>query len=373
MSALQSAASLRRAFDSREKLTIGAEEELMLLDPESGDLAPIAPQVLERAGGDPRFKLEMPASQLEIVTDPVATVSELAAQLRASRQDLAERADGLAAIAAAGTHPFAASEGDLNPGPPYRETAAEYGRTARRQLVFALQIHVAPGSAERALAVYNALRSYLPEIAALAANAPFQGGSDTGLASVRPQIAGLLPRQGVPPALSTFEEFAEALRWGARLGTVPGPNAWWWELRPHPGFGTLEVRVADAQTTVGEAAAIAAFVQTLVAWLGERHDAGERLAVHPSWRIAENRWRAMDGGLDASLGDLDDGVPIPARERLGGLLDALEPTARRLDCAAEFRLTREQVAANGALRQTEVGRVRGPHGLVDWLRSRFLA
>jgi carboxylate-amine ligase len=373
MSDVQSAAAIRRAFDSRDELTVGAEEELMLLDPESGDLAAIAPQVLERTQGDPRFKLELPASQLEIVTEPVATVSELAAQLRASRRDLAERAAGLAALAAAGAHPFAAPEGDLNPGPRYRHTEAEYGPIARRQLVFALQIHVAPGSADRALAVYNALRSYLPEIAALAANAPFHDGSDTGLASVRPQIAGLLPRQGVPPALPSFEEFAEALRWGARLGTMPEPSAWWWELRPHPAFGTLEVRVPDAQTTVAEAAAITAFVQTLVAWLGERHDAGEKLSVHPSWRIAENRWRAMRGGLDANLGNLDDGTPIPARERLGKLLDILEPTARRLDCVAELRLTREQVAANGALRQSEIGRARGPRGLVDWLRSRFLA
>jgi carboxylate-amine ligase len=372
MSGPQSAESIRRAFDEREALTIGAEEELMLLDPKSGDLAEVATRVLERTEGDPRFKLEMPAAQLEIVTDPAPTVSDLVAQLRASRRDLAERADGVAGLAAAGVHPFAATKGTLNPGPRYEATLAEYGGTARRQLVYALQIHVAPGSADRALAVYNALRSYLPDIAALAANAPILAGSESGMASVRPQIAGLLPRQGVPPAFATFDEFAEALRWGTRLGTMPDASAWWWELRPHPGFGTLEVRVPDTQTTVGEAGAVAAFVHSLAGWLGERHDAGERLPVHRSWRIAENRWRAMRAGVEATLGDLDAGTPIPARERLSKLLDSLEPTAQRLNCAAELRLAREQVAANGAIRQVEAWRARGAHGLVDWLRSRFL-
>src|SRR5213075_2861884 len=134
-----------------------------------------------------------------------------------------------------------------------------------------LQVHVAPGDAERTLAVYNALRGHLPELAALAANAPFHAGRDTGFASVRPLIGGLLPRQGVPPAIPSWEAFAETLRWGRVAGAVPEPRRWWWELRPHLAFGTLELRVPDAQTTVADAAAVAAFVHALVARLGERH------------------------------------------------------------------------------------------------------
>ena len=365
--------SIRRAFDSPTPLTIGAEEELMLVDPGSRDLAPVAEALLECTGGDPRYKRELPATQVEIVTRPAATVSELSAQLRVARGELAQAASGLADLAAAGTHPFAAPEGELSAAPRYRAAIAEYGRTVRRQLVFALQIHVAPGSADRALAVYNAVRSYLPELAALAANAPYHDGAETGLASVRPQIAGLLPRQGVPPPLDSWEEYAEALRWTTRLGTAADPGAWWWELRPHPGFGTLEVRVPDAQTTVGEAAAVAAFVHALVAWLGERFDAGESPATHPTWRISENRWRAARAGVEAELGDLDGGPPVAARERLAGLLDDLGPVATRLGCAAELDSSRALVDRNGAMRQLEIGRGRGPRAVVDWLCERFLA
>ena len=149
---------------------------------------------------------------------------------------------------------------------------------ARRQLVCALQVHVAVGGADRSLAVYNALRPWLPAIAALAANAPYHDGRDTGMASIRPKISELLPRQGIPPAISSWDAFADALRWGVASGAMPVPGRWWWELRPHPAYGTLEVRVPDAQATVADAAAVTALVVCLVAWLAERHD-GRRARV----------------------------------------------------------------------------------------------
>ena len=340
-----SAAELGRAFDAPARLTVGAEEELMVLDPLSRDLAPVAGDVLARVGGDRRFKRELPAAQVEIITEPTATVGELTAQLATARQELATATAGLADLAAAGTHPFAAPEGELSPGGRYAHTEAEFGAYARRQLVFALQIHIAPGSAATALAVHNALRSYLPEIAALAANAPLHDGADTGLASVRPQLAGLLPRQGVPPSLASWDSYAAALAWGARSGAVREPSTWWWELRPHPRFGTLELRVPDAQTTVREAGAVAAFAQCLVAWLAERAEAGEELPVHPSWRISENRWWAARDGVEAELADLDHGDRRPARDRLERLVDRLGPVAERLGCSAELESARELIVA----------------------------
>ncbi len=153
-------------------------------------------------------------------------------------------------------HPFAAPLGELNGGERYDLTADEYGDIARSQLVCALQVHVAVGGADRTLAVYNGLRPWLPLVAALAANAPFHAGRDTGLASIRPKIGEQLPRQGIPPAIGSWEAFAAALAWGAASGAVPEPRRWWWELRPHPAYGTLEVRVPDAQSTVAEAGAV---------------------------------------------------------------------------------------------------------------------
>ena len=194
-----------------------------------------------------------------------------------------------------------------------------------RQLVFGLHVHVAVRGADRALAVHNALRSYLPELAALAGNAPLHAGRDTGLASLRPKICDLLPRQGVPPAWGSWEERAEFERWGRRGGVFPGAGEPWYELRAHDEVGTIELRVPDSQTTVEDAAGVIAFAAGLIAWLAERHDAGEPLPVHDHGRIVENRWRAMRHGLGGSLLDLDSGEPQPTRARIVALIDAVAP------------------------------------------------
>ena len=362
---------MRAAFDSADAFSVGLEEEVMLLDPESGDLAAVADDLLARLEGEHVFKREMPAAQLEIRTDPARTVPEAIAELAAARARLSEAAGGLAGLAAAGVHPFAAVEGELSTGERYEHSAREYGAYARRQLVFALQVHVAPGSADAALAIYNELRAYLPEIAALAANAPFHGGADTGLASVRPKISEQLPRQGVPPPLSSWEEFAAALRWGAAAGSTPTPASWWWELRPHPEFGTLEVRVPDTQTTVGEAAAVAAFIHCLVAWLDARHRAGDLPPPAPSWKIEENRWWAARDGVEGSLANLETGRRVGTTERLGELIAALTGTAEELGCAAELEAAKRHAAENGAMRQRAIVREGGIDALVPWLTKRW--
>ena len=367
-----SAAEIRAAFGASDALTVGIEEELMLLDPETLDLAPLSEELLARTGGDPRFKLELPAAQLEIMSPPLASVPEAASFLARARCDLATAAGGLARLACSGVHPFAATEGEFNRGERYDRTLGEYGAIARRQLVFALQVHVAVPGAERALAVYNAMRSYLPELLALSANAPFHAGADTGLASVRPKIGEQLPRQGVPPAIQSWEAYAAGLAWGARAGVVPEPRVWWWELRPHPLHGTLEVRVPDAQTTVDEAVAVMAVVHSLAAWLAARHDSGELRPVAPTWRIEENRWSALRHGLHGDLADLETGERVATRDRLGALLDALEPVAAELGCSAELGHARRLADENGADRQREAAGDGDLRELVDWLAARYL-
>jgi glutamate---cysteine ligase / carboxylate-amine ligase len=365
------AADLRAAFDAPAPLTIGLEEELMLLDPETLDLLPRAADVVEPAG-DPRFKLEMPAAQLELSLPPARSVPEAMAALATARRDLAAAAAPVGRLAAAGVHPFAAPLGVLNPGERYAATEAEYGDAARRQLVCALQVHVAVGGADRSLAVYNGLRAWLPLLAALAANAPFHEGRDTGMASIRPQIAELLPRQGIPPALASWESFAAALAWGAASGAVPDARRWWWELRPHPAFGTLELRVPDAQTTIEDAGAVAALAHALVGWLAARHDAREPLETAEEWRLEENRWSAARWGMDAALADLSTGERVPARERLSALLAELAPVAEQLGCAAELAGVERLAARGGAVRQREVATAGGVRAVVAWLADAYV-
>ena len=357
-------------FDNVEPLTVGIEEEAVLADP--GTLAPVprATEVLERLGGDPRFKLELPAAQLEIVLGPTATVAESARALASARHELAAAAEPVGVLLAAGVHPLAPPRGALNTGEPHAAIAAEYGAVAELQGVCALQVHVAVGGHARTLAVYNALRSHLPELAALAANAPYYAGEDTGLASVRPKLAELLPRQGVPPALASWDELAAAYAWGEAAGALPAPGRWWWELRPHLRHGTLELRVPDAQATVADAAAVAAFAHALVAWLTERHDAGDLPAPDPTWRIEENRWQACRYGLDGSLADLRTGEPVPARELLGRRLEQLAPSAVAIGCAAELECVRDLLRENGAERQRRAG---GPREATVRLLEEYLA
>jgi carboxylate-amine ligase len=328
--------TLSERFEAVAPLTVGIEEEVMLLDPETLDLAPVAAEVLRRNRHGAPLKLELPASQVEIVTAPAFRVGDALVELATGRRALVRAADGFALPAAAGAHPFAAPLGQLNDGSRYDAMLVEYGDVARSQLVCALQIHVAVGGAERTLAVYNALRGHVPELAALAANAPFLAGRDTGMASVRPLISGLLPRQGVPPAFATWESLESSFSWGERSGAVPEPRRWWWELRPHPEHGTLELRVPDAQTTLADVAAVAAYAHALVAWLSCRHAAGERLAVDDTWRIERNRFRALRFGLEAELSDLETGERTPARELLHARLRDLAPVARELGCEGEL-------------------------------------
>jgi len=339
---------LRATFDAPEPFTVGVEEEITILDPVTLQPAEHAEDVV----GGP-IKRELPASQVELATAPARRVCEVIAELRAGRERVAERATAIAA----GVHALAPPLGKLNAGPRYDAILADYGDVARAQLVCALQVHVAVGSAEATLHVHNALRSHLPELAALAANAPFFAGRDTGYASVRPLIGSLLPRQGVPPAIPSWDALAEMLRWAG------DPNTWWFEVRPHVRFGTLEVRVCDTQTTLAEAAGIVAYIHALVVWLTERGGG----PVHESWRISENRFLAARHGLDAELADLDTGVRRHVRDILAERLEALRPVAERLGCAAE--LSGLSLETNGAIRQRAVGLP----GVTRWLADRFLA
>jgi carboxylate-amine ligase len=367
-------AALRERIAASPPLQVGLEEELMVLDAATLDLAPRAAALLGRLDGDPRFKLELPAAQMEIVTMPEATVQGAARQLALARAALAEAAAPDLLLASAGAHPFASPRGVLNEGERYDATRRKYGEVAERQLVFGLHVHVSVGDAAVAVAVHDALRSYLPEIAALAGNAPFHDGRDTGLASIRPAISDLLPRQGIPPALHDVEEYAAGLEWGLRSGALTSPRQWWWALRLHPTLGTLEIRVPDAQATVAETAAVAAIVHALVVSLAARHRGGETLPVAPSWRIEENRFSACRFGVAGEMADLETGRREPTAQRLLVLLDELDADARLLGCDGAFDTARAMIECGGpAASQRSVAAREDLRGVVGWLAGRFTA
>jgi len=355
------------AFDHATSFTIGAEEELMLVDRTSLDLAHEGARVLQLVGRDGRFAPELRAAQLEIITPVCATAADVCRELKSARRLLIERLPRELRLLVAGIHPATTSWGAITDADRYRQIADEYVWAATRTLVCGLHVHVAVGGAERALAVYNALRSYLPELAALSANSPYFEGIDTGMCSVRPKLNELYPRSGIPPAFHSWQQLVDFVGWGRRGGLFPDESYFWYEMRPHPRHGTIEIRVADAQTDVDDSSAFVAFVQALVAWLAERYDAGEPLPVHETYRISENAWRAHRYGVRGTVVDLETGNPEPVRERLVRLVDTLEPYAARFSAEEPLRSARALLVGNGADRQRYVFTREGLQGLTRWL------
>ena len=352
---------LRRAFDAVSDLTVGAEEELLLLDP--GTLAPAAASewLLAELGESRMHRPELWSAQVELLTDAGDSPAAVAADLHAARVQLVEAAAGRLRIAGLGTHPLALPARTFSPGDRYAEIVEQHRLGARLgALASGLHVHVAVRGADRALAVYNAVRGYAPLFTALAANAPFIAGEDTGLATVRPMLADGLPRQGVGPHLPTWSDLEALVEWGRRTGAIPDPAKLWWECRLNLRLGTVEVRAPDAQPSLADDHALIALTHALVADLCERLDGGERLPAHDTLRIQENRWRAMRFGMKAELIDLESDRPVHARDAVAGLLDRLARHAP----PASLAQVRSLAARDEPREQRRVARLHGPAAIV---------
>jgi glutamate---cysteine ligase / carboxylate-amine ligase len=361
-------AGVREAFEHGRPLTVGVEEELLLVDPATYDLAPVGDDIVAELGDRSRFRNELSAAQIEILT-PVCTSSAEAAQAIAdARRFVAGRLEGRARLAAAGAHPFARPWSDFAAGERYETIARDYRWGARTgALAAGLHVHVAVDGADRALAVLNALRGLMPELAALAAAAPLFDGRDTGLASIRPKLADALPRQGVSPAFASWDRYVRFLEWGRRSGAFADPATLWWECRLQPRLGTVEIRAPDAQAAAEDVEAVVSAAHAMVGSLCDRYDGGEMLPAYPAELIEENRWLACRDGTDGILIDLETGEPVPARRRLRELLESLEPAAAQLGGARGLERAHELAADGGAARQRGLAARRGLRGLVERL------
>jgi carboxylate-amine ligase len=351
---------LRAVFDNVAPFTVGAEEELLLIDAESLQPVPAVAYALALAGGDKRLTGELRASQVEVMTPVCVSAADVARELGSVRRLLAQGLGDAILVVGAGTHPTAAHPGSVSEAPRYQRLACEHPWAARHALTCGLHVHVAVSGADRALAVHNALRSYLPELLALGANAPFYRGEDSGLATVRPKLNQAWPRAGVPPAFGSWGELADFVTWGRDGGAFPDCSYHWWDLRLNTRQGTIEVRAPDTQTRVEDAATIVGLVQSLVCHLAARYDAGDPLPVHREERIVENLWLATRDGANGHLIDLDTGERVSTAERLHLLAERLMPTAALLGCERELHgLWRLLLDGGGAGRQRRAVHGRG--------------
>jgi carboxylate-amine ligase len=355
--------------------TVGVEEEVMLLDPADWSLASHADAVMSRLTGElaSHASTETHGSALELRTDPHATVSEGLAQLEDLRGELTRELAPLGLSAAvAGLHPFASwRDTKISEGDRYRFLYGSMRELARREPTFALHVHVAVPDPESALRAINRLRSHLPLLLALSANSPFWQGRETGLASARTPLFQAFPRVGIPRAFVDYEDYVSTIDLLLRCEAFPEPTFLWWDARLQPRFGTIEVRIMDAQTTVADSAALTALVQCLVR-LEATEGSGADPAIDLPEVLAENRFLAARDGAEASLIDARLGRRSPVPDVLESVLELCAAHAEDLGCAEELQWTRNLAATPRPVRQLDLAR--GPDklpGLVEALAALF--
>jgi glutamate---cysteine ligase / carboxylate-amine ligase len=309
-------------FGESPAFSVGLEEELFVLDGETLEPASVPEGVLD---GE-RMKPELFTTMLELNTGVCRAVGEAVEELAALRLEARRRLreKGLE-LAAAGTWPSAVlGTQPVTPLEPLQRFADYAGPAALRQHCSGLHVHVGVASPEECMGRLEAVLPWLPLLLALSANSPYAGGEETGLASTRAELLELLPRAGAPPAFAGYEDWARFAELLVELGLADDLMRLWWDVRPHPRFGTLEIRMPDQPTRLAVTAAFAALAQALVAWA--------ELAPVPADRglYAQNRWAAARFGADAGLVHPEAGRLCSPRELLAELLERVEPTARRL-------------------------------------------
>ncbi|HIL58625.1 MAG TPA: glutamate--cysteine ligase [Rhodothermales bacterium] len=325
-------------FNGSPKPTIGVEIELQIVDPQSHNLKQGSVEILERLaavdGALDHVKQELTQSTIEVITGVCTTVDEAMEDLATSIRHVYSLSDELGfTLASAGTHPFGQwRDQKIFPHDRYQSLVDRIQWPARRLLIYGLHVHVGLSHGEKAIAVSNALCSYLPHLLALSASSPFIDFEDTGLASARTKIFEGMPTAGLPYRLSNYGEFQRFMNTLVRARAIESIREIWWDIRPHPGFGTLEIRICDAPSTMHELASLVALVQTLVVALDERYEAGVPMPVLQPWIVRENKWRAARHGLDADVISTNDGDHAPLRTLIPRLVDKMQPIADRLGC-----------------------------------------
>ena len=334
---------LDHAFGKGDPYTLGVEEEYMLLDAETFDLVQHIDTVLEAVAGhelEPRINAELMQSVLEIATPVCRTAADVERELAGLRSYVI----GVAAeqglrVGSAGTHPFSLFERQrITAKDRYRTLVDQMQYIARRELIFGMHIHVAVDDPDKAIQVVNGLLPQLGPLLALSASSPFWRGEPTGLASSRQIVFSAFPRSGPPPRFRDYEDYAAVVGQLERTGCIADYTHIWWDIRPHPKWGTIEVRICDAVTRVEDAVAIAAYCQALVKALSDHYDTGEEIPSYHRILTSENKWLAARYGLDAPVMDLATGrrIRIPIAKLVRRTLRELEPHARELGSEREL-------------------------------------
>lgn len=331
-------------FQASPGASLGIEVEVALVDVDKGGLVCIAPDVLADVsvpydGAEhPKIKKELFECTVEVITGVCRTVAEARRDLADSMLEVQAAAEARGAgFIGVGLHPFTNWQ-DLtrSAGERYERLVDTIAWPARRLVTHGVHVHVGVRSGDKAVATVNALSGYLPIFLALSASSPYWHGQDTGLASTRTKIFEAMPTTGLPPYLADWSDFNTFLDTLITAGSIETVREVWWDIRPHPGYGTVELRMCDSMPTLWEICAMAALAQCLVRSFDLMIDQGEHPPVPREWVRRENKWRATRWGIEADLVVDDAGTTRPLVDIVHELVAELRPVAEELDCVAEL-------------------------------------
>jgi len=339
-------------FADSERSTVGLEWELMLADPQTGDLVGRAPELLsalETASARERHTVtgELLTNTIEVTSGVGRSVAEAAADIAAAIAAVrAATVPAGIALLSAGSHPYAQwYDQRVSDKTRYRTLIDRTQWWGRNMMIWGIHVHVGVEDRDKVLPIIGALTAFLPHLQALAASSPFWAGERTGYASNRALVFQQLPTAGLPWPLGTWADFESYLDDMQRTGVLADATEVRWDIRPAPRWGTIEVRACDGMSSLPELAAVAALVQTLVEHFSRRLDEGEELPVLPPWFHRENKWRTARYGLDAEVIVDTAGTQRPVGEHLSETLALLGPIAA--DLGASDELSRVQGILDG--------------------------
>ena len=323
-------------FNPSKEPTVGVEVESQIVDKSTGDLVNIAENIVNGYGNEERVKHELYLSTVEITSSPTLDTNNTYSELSSIFKDILELANkNNAGLIATGTHPFALYEDQVitNVNPRYEEFANKYGWAVRRLLTFGMHVHVGMDSKEKAVAVHDEIRKYLPLVLALSACSPFWRGKDTELYCSRLSVFQGLPNTGLPEPYYEWREYEQSLQTLVEADIIKagvGYRQIWKDVRIHPAYGTIEVRIADSMPSLIDTVAVATFVQSLAIYIGNKWEDGNLPSPTPNWLIERNRWAAIKEGLNANFIIDLEGRTKPIKEVIKDLTKEIKPIAESL-------------------------------------------
>ncbi len=324
--------------------TIGVEEEFQIVDPETWELRSHVSELLASSAatfGD-QIKRELHQSIVEVGTKICGNVEELAGAVISSRRGLADAAERVGLrVAAAGTHPFSSwIDQRLSPGERYENIVDELQLLARSLLIFGLHVHVAVPDQELTIDLMNEARYFLPHLLALSTSSPFWMGHDTGLKSYRTAVFRRFPRTGIPDRFESWSEYQDYIKLLVELHCLDNARKIWWDIRPHPTFGTLEFRICDVPTAPRATIAIAAIAQAVIVKLYKLRRKNLGFRLYHRRLLEENKWRAARWGLDGKLIDFGRRAEVPMRDLALELLEYIDDVVDELGSRGEVEYVR---------------------------------